>query len=51
VIPPQCRIGSNENAFVGGFRLWENAGDGAKSATSTPEAGEGSTSAVRVGIS
>jgi polyphosphate glucokinase len=23
-IPPGCRVGSNANAFVGGFRLWEN---------------------------
>lgn len=22
-IPPNCRVGDNENAFVGGFRLWE----------------------------
>lgn len=21
-LPPHCRIGSNENAFLGGFRLW-----------------------------
>ena len=22
-LPPDCRRGGNENAFVGGFRLWE----------------------------
>jgi polyphosphate glucokinase len=25
-LPPNCRVGSNENAFKGGFRLWEDAG-------------------------
>jgi|GEM_PF-419844 len=24
-LPPGCRAGENANAFVGGFRLWENA--------------------------
>jgi len=24
VLPPKCRAGSNANAFIGGFRLWEN---------------------------
>jgi hypothetical protein len=28
-LPPGARLGSNENAFVGGFRLWQNNG-GAK---------------------
>jgi hypothetical protein len=23
-IPPGCRLGDNSNAFVGGFRLWED---------------------------
>jgi polyphosphate glucokinase len=23
-LPPGCRTGDNANAFVGGFRLWEN---------------------------
>ena len=23
-LPPNCRAGSNENAFKGGFRLWED---------------------------
>jgi len=24
VLPPKCRAGSNANAFIGGFRLWED---------------------------
>jgi hypothetical protein len=24
-LPPGARMGNNENAFVGGFRLWQNA--------------------------
>jgi polyphosphate glucokinase len=27
-LPPHCRAGDNANAFSGGFRLWEQAGDG-----------------------
>jgi polyphosphate glucokinase len=27
-LPPRCRRGDNKNAFVGGFRLWEKAGQG-----------------------
>jgi polyphosphate glucokinase len=26
-LPPGARLGSNENAFLGGFRLWEKAGN------------------------
>lgn len=26
-LPPGCRMGNNANAFLGGFRLWEEAGD------------------------
>jgi polyphosphate glucokinase len=26
-IPPRCRVGNNANAFAGGFRLWEQAGN------------------------
>jgi polyphosphate glucokinase len=26
-LPPGCRVGKNENAFRGGFRLWEDAGE------------------------
>lgn len=25
-LPPGCRAGDNDNAFLGGFRLWEDAG-------------------------
>jgi polyphosphate glucokinase len=28
-LPPNCRLGSNEFAFTGGFRLWEPTGPGA----------------------
>ena len=27
-LPPGCRRGDNSNAFLGGFRLWEDANDG-----------------------
>ena len=27
VLPPGCRAGVNGNAFLGGFRLWEDVGD------------------------
>jgi len=27
-LPPGCRRGDNKNAFLGGFRLWEKAGQG-----------------------
>jgi polyphosphate glucokinase len=26
-LPRGCRAGDNANAFLGGFRLWEQAGD------------------------
>jgi polyphosphate glucokinase len=26
-LPPKCRIGDNRNAFLGGFRLWEEANE------------------------
>jgi len=26
-LPPGCRAGDNANAFLGGFRMWEQAGD------------------------
>jgi len=31
-LPPSCRAGSNELAFLGGFRLWEQVGKDATSA-------------------
>src|SRR6516165_11136326 len=27
-LPPGCRAGDNANAFLGGFRFWEEGGDG-----------------------
>jgi polyphosphate glucokinase len=30
-LPPLCREGDNNNAFLGGFRLWDGTPDGAKS--------------------
>ena len=33
-LPPGCRVGDNANAFLGGFRLWEEGGD---AIPSTPE--------------
>ncbi|HXX84525.1 MAG TPA: ROK family protein [Casimicrobiaceae bacterium] len=31
-LPPGCRLGSNANAFLGGFRLWQSAGTRARQA-------------------
>jgi len=31
-LPPKCRLGANENAFAGGFRLWQDGGDAPQSA-------------------
>jgi polyphosphate glucokinase len=31
-LPPGCRAGDNNNAFLGGFRLWEEAGERESSA-------------------
>jgi polyphosphate glucokinase len=37
-LPPNARLGSNSNAFVGGFRLWQGPGTGAApSAGDAPE--------------
>jgi polyphosphate glucokinase len=35
-LPPGCRAGDNANAFLGGFRLWENAAKGRRSSLATP---------------
>ena len=41
-LPPHCREGDNDNAFVGGFRLWEEARtDGAAAKATAPTAGRG----------
>ena len=29
-LPPKCRLGTNANAFVGGFRLWADTSGDAK---------------------
>jgi polyphosphate glucokinase len=34
-LPPGCRAGDNANAFIGGFRLWENAGTARPSSPAT----------------
>jgi polyphosphate glucokinase len=42
-LPPGCRAGENANAFIGGFRLWENGEDktgSAPRAKSQPEPGK-----------
>lgn len=36
-LPPGCRMGHNVNAFVGGFRLWEEAGDRKPAAKPAPK--------------
>ena len=33
-LPPETRLGKNENAFLGGFRLWEGSSDAKKSCSS-----------------
>ena len=35
-LPPGCRAGDSANAFVGGFRLWEDAGKRKRSASKRP---------------
>jgi polyphosphate glucokinase len=35
-LPPKCRVVDNRNAFVGGFRLWDNANQ-PRSMTATPD--------------
>ncbi len=29
-IPPGCRLGDNATAFIGGFRLWDDASEKSK---------------------
>jgi polyphosphate glucokinase len=36
VLPPGCRAGDNDNAFLGGFRLWPDASTGQSSARARP---------------
>ncbi len=41
-LPPLCREGDNDNAFVGGFRLWEQGPpDGTSAHAAAPTAGPG----------
>jgi polyphosphate glucokinase len=35
-LPPGCRAGDNDNAFLGGFRMWEEAGARQSSARARP---------------
>jgi polyphosphate glucokinase len=37
-LPPRCRAGDNTNAFLGGFRLWEQSASGPPPAASKPVA-------------
>ena len=36
VLPPGCRAGDNDNAFLGGFRLWPEAGTRQRSTRARP---------------
>jgi predicted NBD/HSP70 family sugar kinase len=38
-LPPDARLGSNENAFSGGYRLWSNQRTGHSSGTASPNSG------------
>jgi polyphosphate glucokinase len=38
-LPPKCRVGSNANAFVGGFRLWKSSPDQAERKQKRQDAG------------
>jgi polyphosphate glucokinase len=40
-LPAGCRIGDNADAFVGGFRLWDNAGARSHLAFPRPHRGRG----------
>jgi predicted NBD/HSP70 family sugar kinase len=40
-LPPGCRTGDNANAFIGGFRLWEEEGGRQGSPQKTVGAGSG----------
>jgi len=39
-LPKGCRIGENANAFLGGFRLWEEAGEAKAGAVTNGQAAE-----------
>lgn len=40
-LPPKCRLGDNDNAFIGGFRLWDPKA-AASSSVTTPKASKAS---------
>ena len=37
-LPPGCRLGDNDNAFLGGYRLWEQSTPGARRTSATRKA-------------
>jgi polyphosphate glucokinase len=45
-LPPDCRLGDNANAFIGGFRLWEGTG-----LSAAPVTAGGNAEAKRPGAS
>jgi len=48
-LPKGCRAGNNDNAFLGGFRLWEKAGDRRRSpGARTPNAKKRNNSRLKV---
>src|SRR5262245_50605522 len=50
-LPPGCRAGDNDNAFVGGFRLWEGASDGPMATAGTGwRPNTGKESAMQLGM-
>ena len=44
-LPPGCREGDNANAFLGGFRLWDDAGDHKPSGPAKTRSGKASQAA------
>jgi len=42
-LPPKCRLGDNRNAFLGGFRLWDEAGKPNVSSSTGSDSGTQST--------
>jgi polyphosphate glucokinase len=44
-LPPGCREGDNANAFLGGFRLWDDAGDHKSSGSAKSRSGKSSQAA------
>ena len=46
-LPPNTRAGDNDNAFTGGFRLWDGGGPIQTSTIPTPSAGQSESSDTR----